>query len=328
VNADETAAAQAEEAQTAQPLPEGHPPLPQGHPQVSQEGMQQMQRFHGGQLPQGHPPVAAAEPKVYETTEVQPAWTVAMRHLIVRPMDSQLFITEVWAVNNPTDKSYIGAPVAASAEETADAKSQAPAEAQPAATAEAGDATCNMADMGRTTLVLPLPAGATHVQPGTGFDACCVKVEEGKLISSMPLNPGTTQMRVSYLLAPKDGVFELPLGTPAPTGHLMVFLPEDDAQVTAKGLTAGDTFKAGDKSFRVFSGKQLEVGADIGLTIKPAQQAADSAMMMPTGGVAPMADASGQIKLIAGIGAGAMLVAATFVLLKPAKKQVATSVVL
>lgn len=302
VDAQQTPPAPTEQAQPAPQMPQDHPPLPEGHPQLP---------TGHPQLPQGHPQVSAepAEPVVYETTEVQPAWTVVMRHLIVRPMDHQLFVTEVWAVNNPTDKSYIGAPSEASAEDAAVSEQVAASES---------DETHNS---GRTTLVLPLPAGASHVQPGTGFHACCVRVEEGKIISAMPMLPGTTQMRVNYLLAPKDGVFDLALPTPTMTAHLMVFLPDDGAQVAARGLSAGDTFKAGDQSFRVFSGKQLEAGADVGLTIQATQAPTESTATLPGGGVPPSADPSSPIKLIAGIGAGVLLVAATFVLLKPSRKQ-------
>lgn len=313
VNAEETAPAPAEQTQPAAQLPEGHPPLPEGHPQ----------------LPQGHPPIPAkeAKPVVYETTEVEPDWTVVMRHLIVRPMEDHLFITEVWAVNNPTDKQYIGAAVEASDVVAPDEASPAES-APPAMLDEAGGVKADAAhDAGRITLVLPLPASASHVQPGTGFDACCVRVEAERLISSMPMDPGTTQMRVSYLLAPEDGVFDLALPTPAPTGHLMVFLPDDDAQVTARGLNAGDTFKAGDKAFRVYSGKQLETGMDVGLTIRAAPAAEKSVAASQNVGPAAGPDSSGQIKLIAGIGAGVLLVAAMVVLLKPAKKQAPASVV-
>lgn len=335
VNAEETAPAQADPAQPAAQMPEGHPELPQGHPELPQghpnvspekmQQMKQMKRFHGGQLPEGHPALSAepAEPVVYETTDVEPEWTVVMRHLIVRPMDDQLFITEVWAVNNPTDKQYIGAAVVESAE--AAAAEAKPAEADPPVMLDPADGAPvdEMHDSGRVTIVLPLPANASHVQPGTGFHACCVKVEDGKIISTMPMDPGTTQLRVTYLIAPQDGVFDLALAAPAKTGQLMVFMPDDDTQVTARGLSSGDTFKAGDKSFRIFSGKQVEAGADVGLTIQAKQAPSEAAVALPVAGAAaaPPADSSGNMKLIAGIGAGVLLVGAVFVLLIPAKKQ-------
>lgn len=341
VHAEETAPAQNEQAQQATQLPEGHPQLPEGHPQLPQghpamsaDQMQQMKRFHGGQLPAGHPALSAepAEPVVYETTDVEPDWTVAMRHLIVRPMDDQLFITEVWAINNPTDKQYIGAAVAESAEAAGEAKpvETKPDEAAPPAMLDqaGGEAADQMQDSGRVTLVLPLPANASHVQPGTGFHACCVKVEEGKIISTMPMDPGTTQMRVTYLIAPKDGVFDLTLASPKATGQLMVFMPDDDTPVTARGLSAGDTFKAGDKSFRMFTGKHIEAGADVGLTIQAKQAPAEAASAAPGAGeaVIPVDDSAGQIKLVAGLGVGLLVFAAIFVLLMPAKKQAAASV--
>ncbi len=235
--------------------------------------------------------------KVYETTDVAPKWQISMRHVMAKRMDQHLHITEVWALKNPTDRSYIGVAGATSA---------------PAEDAAGSDDAHNQ---GRTTLTLPLPAGATHVQPGRGFSDCCVRVEDGHIINTMPLLPGTTEFRVDYLIPPEDGAFSLILTTPAPTDHLMIFLPEDDSQVTAQGLETGDPFVAGDKRFRMYSAKQLEAGATTGLVIQVGQAVMESI----TGVSGPTAQA-GVIKWIAGGGAGLLVLAGTFVLLKPSKK--------
>lgn len=316
VSAQETQPAATDQAQSPPQMPQGHPPLPQENQQLPQDP-QQLPQGHPP-LPQGHPPVAEqpAELKVYETTEVQPAWRIGMRHLIIRPMESQYHVTEVWAVVNPSDKSYIGAPVNLTAVETPEAADQTSdntvVEVLPAAGHNAG----------RTTLVLPLPAKASHVQAGTGFDACCVRLEEGKLISTKPLLPGTTELRVSYLLAAEHGLFDLSLSAPAPMDHLMIFLPDDGSQVTAKGLTAGDPFTAGDKRFRMYVGKSIEKGADIGLTIRVEHSHEEESAALPVG-AAPTAGTD-QIKWIAGIGAGILLLAALIVMMKPSKKQAPT----
>ncbi len=314
VMAEESTQAPATQPETAPQMPEGHTTLPSGHPEIPQ-GHPPMPKAQG-QLPQGHPPIAMPEPKVYETTEVEPDWHIAVRHLIVRPMEDQLHVTEVWAVFNPTEKSYIGKPVQEVAEVmvgSEDAPQDQAPQTQPQASHEKG----------RAVLALPLPGKASHVQPGRGFEACCTRVEEGKLISTSPMTPGTNELHLNYRLAAEDGVFELPLTAPALTKHMMVFLPDDGSVVTAKGLTAGDPFQAGDKQFRMYMGKEVEKNTELGLTIKSDQAIAKPASMTASGAVAPVDNAS-QIKMVAGIGGGALLLAAVIVLLKPSKKQLTT----
>lgn len=321
VSAEETQPAATEQAQPAPQMPAGHPPLPQGHPEVPQS-QPKMKNFHG-QMPQGHPPVTTPpqEPVVYETTEVEPDWHVGVRHLIVRPMEDQLHITEVWAVVNPTDKSYIGKPVEQQvagevAEEVVEVNEAAEAaEGQPAI-----DQPEAAQDQGRTTLVLPLPKNASHVQPGRGFEAGYVRIEDGKLIRTSPLTPGTNELHINYLLAAENGVFELPLTADATINHMMVFLPDDDSEVKAVGLTEGDPFKAGKKQFRMFMGKQIEKGAEVGLKIK-AKPAVTQEAAAAVGVAAPPADSTDQIKVIAMIGGGALLLAALVVMFKPTKKS-------
>lgn len=337
VMAEETPAPATDQAQVESQLPEGHPPLnqeagelPQGHPELpaGHPPMQQQRRM----LPMGHPPISGkpAEPVVYETTEVQPDWHVAVRHLIVRPMENQLHITEVWAVVNPTDKSYIGAPVEVVAEEAVEANPTTTdtdtAVAEPTEPTEPAEQDTPQAApvVSRTTLVLPLPAKASHVQPGRGFEPDKVQVLDGKIISSMPLNPGTNELHVNYLLAAEEGVFDLKLDVPAATQHMMLFLPDDGCEVEMTGLKAGDMFKAGDKQFRLFMGNQLEKGTILELKIKAKAAVEESPAMMPGSAAVPPHSDDSQLKLIAGIGAGVLLLTAVIVLAKPSKKQVTT----
>lgn len=276
LSAQQTQPAEDTQGSSAATLPQGHPPLPSGHPQITDQ---------------------PTTPRAYETTEVEPPWRVAMRHLIVRRMDRYLHVTEVWAINNPTDLSYIGAPV--------EPPKPGAGEAQP-----------NIAsNPDRVTMVLPLPAGATQVQPGPEFHTCCVRVEGDKLISKMPMLPGTTEFRVDYLLPPKDGAFNLVLATPVQTGHLMIFLPDDGSQVTAQGLKTGDPFEAGEQRYRMYTAKQVKPGAVTGLVIQVGQ-----AVMQSKAGASASISQAGTIKIITGGGVGLLVLAGAFVLLRPTKK--------
>jgi hypothetical protein len=235
--------------------------------------------------------------KVYETTEAAPAWRISMRHVMTARVQGYLHVTEVWAINNPQDRSYIGV------------LDEAPAESDAAEPD-------GMHNQGRTTLILPLPAGAKQVQPGQGFHGCCVKVEEGRLVNTMPLLPGATEFRVDYLLPIEDGAFNLLLATPAPTGQMVIFLPDDGTQVTVRGLETGDPFEAGEQRFRMYTAKQIEPGTDTGLVIQLSEAELQSAAAAAAG---PTSQA-GTIKLIAGVGAGLLVLAGAVVLLRPAKK--------
>ncbi len=323
LQAEETQTTSDEQAQQSPQMPPGHPPVsgvrqetPQGQPEMPQ-GHPPVKRFHG-QMPAGHPPVTKAPEVVYETTEVEPEWFVAVRHLIVRPMEDQMHVTEVWAVVNPTEKSYIGKPIEVpSADEAGEATvaNETDNIEQPAMGDQA-----ELKTLERITITLPIPKHASHVQPGRGFAPDNVLVEDGKLVSSMPLKPGTNEMHINYLLASENGVFKLPLTVGAPIKHMMVFLPDDESEVETVGLAAGEPFKAGNKQFRMFMGKELEKGTPISVTIEVEQvveeqsSAAAPAMINPTSGQ------SGQMKMIAGIGGGAVVLAALVVMMKPSRK--------
>lgn len=340
--ADDQAAAEKQLPEGHPQLPAGHPQLPAGHPQLP-AGHPPMQTKPGTQgLPAGHPPINAQPAKVYETTDAEPDWYIQVRHLIVRPMAGQYYVTEVWAVVNPTEKAYIGkviepAEPAVAADETVKADDSASSEATPIAETKADDAAVKEADDSTpkdeaipaqpptpTTLVIAVPAAATHIQPGEGFDANAVQIKGNTIYRKRALNPGTNELSFSYLVAPKDGVAELPMDIPAATNHMMVLLPDDGSQVEATGLAAGDGFKAGDKSFMMFSANNVEKGTETKITIKAqAEQAPDQSAMAPTGAATPPAnhDSNGTFKVVAGVGAGVLLLVALVLMLKPSKKQ-------
>jgi len=241
-------------------------------------------------------------------------------------MGAQLHVTEVWAVVNPGEKAYIGkletVEAAGAVDEAAAEETSEVADLKAALAGQSPEqaAECTMHEAGRTVLAFKLPAVAQHIQPGQGFSACCVNIEKGTIYSASPLNPGTNNYRINYLLPMVEGKFELPLDVPAMTSHMMVFLPDDGSEVVAEGLTAGEPFKAGDKSFRLYTGNKIEQGTELKLTIKgDPEQAASAAGMMP--GAAGPADNVGTFKLVAGVGGGALLIATIAMMLKPAKKQ-------
>jgi hypothetical protein len=141
---------------------------------------------------------------VFETTDREPAWQVRMRHVIVTPGRDALDVTEMISVFNPTDRAWTGRRVAAGPP---------------------------------VTLELVLPPAATNVRAGGAFRDNAVKLEDGKLLGSMPLLPGAADLQVHYRLpAVDDDRAEVTLWAPAPTASFYVFLPADGTTVTSNEL--------------------------------------------------------------------------------------------
>jgi hypothetical protein len=226
---------------------------------------------------------------VYESTDVQPAWQIRMQHIMLQPTTQGVQVMEMLAVENPTDRAWIG---------------------------KAG------ADGKRTTTVFPLPAGATDVQLAGGFHECCVKTESDRIVNAMPLVPGSSQFRVVYTVPVKDGKAELALTTPAPVGHVMAFVPDDGSTVTAEGLEAGGVANMGNGKTRFYKAKDLAAGATIKLSLSGITASVDAPTAEPPSGSGGGGAASGQIaKLIAGAGGLVIFVVGGMLLLIKAPKR-------
>jgi hypothetical protein len=163
-------------------------------------------------------PQQTIEMRVYEGTDARPAWTVAMRHVIVRwtPSTPGLEVTEMLSATNPSDRAWLG------------------------------DKHASGEKIDRTTLILPLPANASDVQLHAGFDDGGTAVQNNAIVSSSPLFPGPTQFRLSYTVPAPGGVASLTITAPnAPVGHMMVFVPADATTVKATGLQGGQPMSMG-----------------------------------------------------------------------------------
>lgn len=184
-------------------------------------------------------PVDAARPQsridvgVYETTEQVPAWTVKMQHVMLQPNADGVGVMEMIALENPTDRSWVGT------------------------LSEDGK---------RTTFKLPLPPGAKDVQLLQGFHDCCVEWVGNEIVNRMALTPGTGQYRLAYTIPYTDGHSTLAFKTPAPVEHLMVFLP-DGAKASVKGLEDIGSQKMGDKSIHAFTGTKIPAGQEVQLIV-------------------------------------------------------------
>jgi hypothetical protein len=245
----------------------------------------------GGQMDGQHPEQQIQVP-VFETTEEQPAWTVHMQHVMLQPTTEGVGVMEMLAIENPSDKSWLG---------------------------KLGP------DNKRTTLVFSLPPGAKDVQLVGGFHECCVKIEGEKIINSMAFVPGVSQYRIAYTLPVGAGKAEFSLTTAAPVKHLMIFVPDDRSTVSAEGIASGGSADMGNGKTRFYKAADLAAGAVVklnltGITAAPTPAAA--ATELPAGHPAASANESGQAaKLVAGAGGLMIFVVGGFLVFLKAPKS-------
>jgi hypothetical protein len=236
---------------------------------------------------------------VFETTDREPAWQVRMRHVIVTPNRDGLDVTEMISVFNPTDRAWTGRRVAAGAP---------------------------------ITLELVLPPTATNLRAGGAFRDNAVKLEEGKLLGSMPLVPGAADLQVHYHIPTiENDRAEVTLWAPAPTGSFYVFLPADGTVVTSNELKLVEA-KAGARlraDSRFYTAPPQNAGDVIRFTVSGLKGLKKAAADMPADAAeAPAATNTGTpaagipkvAKVAGGVTAAAILTVGTAVILYKSPK--------
>ncbi len=234
----------------------------------------------GGPLDATHPH-QDLEVVCFAPTETPPAWKVPMVHMMVVPEPGGLRVTEIMVVQNPEQRTWIGA-----------------------------------LGMGpkRVTTLFPLPESAKDVQLGRGFHKwCCSTLDRGKLVNHLPLMPETTEMMFSYLLPPKDGMATLDITAPAAVDNLMVVVPASIETGGLEGLNYGgeqsmDNGQKGEMKVRVYNAAGLTPGQKVSLTFGGLATVAPADPTAPSG--------SGLAKLVAAVGGGIILLAAAVILLR------------
>jgi hypothetical protein len=215
---------------------------------------------------------------VFESTETAPAWTVKMQHVMLEPSVDGMRVMEMLAVENPTDRAWVGAPTGA--------------------------------DGKRRTITFALPPGAKEVSFGGALHDCCTTVEDGKIYNSMALVPGISQYRIGYTIPVANGNADLAFKTIAPVAHLMVFVPDDGSTVKADGIANSGVTDMGGGKTRFYRGTELATGAAVKLSISGitarASATAAATGTSPARGAVAVSSRGGSAqtaKLIAGAGA-------------------------
>ena len=192
---------------------------------------------------------------VYEATEQAPAWTVKMRHVMVFPSPTGLAVMEVLALNNPTDRAWLGPP----------------------------DGQGN-----RTSIVLDLPADANGFRFDGAMDESSTAVSAGRAACAAPLKPGMSQIRMGYVVPITGGQAKFNIVAPAPVENLMLFVPNDGQVISqAPGLAAAGTHEVHGKAMRLLRASGLAVGARTSVVIGGLAQAARPTPPASRPGAAP-----------------------------------------
>ncbi len=213
----------------------------------------------GEQMDAQHPD-QKLQVKVYETTDQQPAWAIHMQHIIVQPTVEGVQVMEMMAIENPSDRAWVG---------------------------KAG------ADNKRTTITFSLPKGAQNVQFAGGDASSEAKVENDQVIESAPLQPGTSQYRVIYTVPVTNGSSQFAFSAPAPVKNLMMFVPDDGTTVKVDGLVAGGVANMGNGKTRFFKGADLKQGAEVKISLSGITAATSQAAATAETATASATDESG-----------------------------------
>jgi hypothetical protein len=226
-------------------------------------------------------PTASVDVTVYETTDDSPAWHVSMRHVVATRADAAYNVAETVVVENPADKTWLGAPPDAQAR--------------------------------RATVVLTLPENAADVHLEAGFHGwCCTAVASRDLLIQMPLMPGKATYRFSYRVPVAAGNVSLCVGAPAPIDHAMFMVPDDASAAEPVLTTAGASQAVGPARVRVFNATAVPAGENAGIRLSG---------LVTTTQLVAATESTSHVKTIAAIAAGALLVVGVGVIILKSKKR-------
>ncbi|MDP6635027.1 MAG: hypothetical protein QGG42_09030 [Phycisphaerae bacterium] len=223
----------------------------------------------GGVIDAGHP-TQDISVTVYETSDSDPKWEVAMWHLIVQPAEQGgLEVLETLAVRNPADTAYLGA---------ADAEGR------------------------RTSVALSLPKGVEKIEQMSGaLHSCCASIVAGRLLSKAPITPGTSQLKMGYVIPTPAGKVDVALVAPAPAKQLLIFVPKDMKGFSSDTLKPGDVFTVHDRPMQSYILSDISAGQEMSFVIEGIPR--------------PVAKASNIPKVLAGLGSVILVISCIVVLL-------------
>jgi hypothetical protein len=154
---------------------------------------------------------------------------------------------------------------------------------------------------GEATAQFALPEGATAVQLVEGVMECCVIETDTGFASTLPIFPGSKQFVFTYELRPRTATYDLTRRVLHPTEALDVLVADVGVQVTADGLTGGESLSLQGGNYIHLAGENLSAGEDIALHF--ANLPLETAPAQPPGNGTPVSTWIVMGVVIAGVGA-------------------------
>lgn len=176
---------------------------------------------------------ASQDMQVYEVGKNFAAVKVQDHHVIVERKEDGLHVTEILIFQNDANTAYLG--VGAN-------------HAMPSG------------------MTVGLPASIKDFKPGLGLDEPSVHVQGREMMSMRPIPPGQRPLSFTYTI-PLSGRMDLSHRLYFPTRQMTVLLDDPKLHVESTQLTANGTRQQGGKTYAMYIGSELPVGAEVSMRV-------------------------------------------------------------
>ena len=111
-----------------------------------------------------------------------------------------------------------------------------------------------------------LPASVEDFKPGLGLDEPSITLQGRELTSRRPIPPGQRPLSFTFRV-PLSGRMDLSHRLYFPTRQITVLLDDPSLRVESTQLTSGGTREQGGKTYAMYRGNDLPVGAEVAIRI-------------------------------------------------------------
>lgn len=179
---------------------------------------------------------ASTEMVVFDVGKSFEAVRVQDHHVIVERKEDGLHVTEIVIFQNDANTAYLGVGVN---------------HASPSG------------------MRVGLPASIKEFKPGLGLDEPSVSVQGRELTSRRPIPPGQRPLSFTYVV-PLSGRMDLSHRLYFPTRQMTVLLDDPKLHVESTQLQSGGTREQGGKTYAMYIGSNLPVGAEVAIRVQGA----------------------------------------------------------
>jgi hypothetical protein len=178
--------------------------------------------------------VLSLEIEVYDATSSPQDIKISQAHTVITTQGTEIVVLEMYLVENTGLRTYVGSQVVPALNR-------------------------------KETLRFSLPQEAGPIDLGAGLKEQYLAFQQGDLVDTMPVPPGTRQIAFSYPVSGKKVQFQKLMTFPTESFTLLV--QDMGATVEAPGLTPGEPMDIGGGSFSRYNGLNLAQGQTITFTI-------------------------------------------------------------